>query len=136
MTDKTNDMRWMVNFWHPDGDRTTEPDFPEIAFWHPSKWKSQMEAARVLWELRERGDARDWVASGHPDPVEFGGWAYISTAWTLEYSDIESDGNGGAKIKSIAGFGIGNPAWAKLEKTIARRRAAVDAMQTAQARDS
>ena len=134
MADNDNGIRWMVNFWHADGDRTTETDFPEIAFWHPSKWASQVEAARVLWELRERGDERDWIASGHPDPVAGGPWAYIRTSWTLDFSEIESDGNGGAKIKSIAGFGIGNPYWEDLAKSIERRRAAVDAMQDAEYR--
>ena len=125
MTDNAHEIRWMVNFWHSDGDRTTEPDFPEAPFWHPNKRTARTAAARVLWELKERGDERDWIASGHPDPVEADVWAYISTAWTLSAQDVESDGNGGAKIKSVAGFGIGNPAWAELEKSIARRRAAV-----------
>ena len=120
-------VRWMVSFWHPNGSWETETDFPMVSFWHPDKWTSRMEAARVLWELRERGDTRDWVAAGHPDPFETPGvWYNPGANWTLRRSDIESDGNGGVQIKSIAGFGIGNPAWAELEKSIARRRAAVD----------
>ena len=105
-------VRWMVIFWHPDGNGGTEPDFPDVDFWHPNKWMSQMEAARVLWELRERGDTRDWVAAGYPDPFEARGvFGYISMSWTLSFSDLESDGNGGAKIKSVAGAweGKGDP---------------------------
>ena len=103
MRDENASVRWMVTFWHPDGDRTAEPNFPKVDFWHPNKRTSRMAAARVLLELRERGDTREWVAAGHPDPFAVGQFGYISASWTLHYSDLESDGNGGVKIKSVAG---------------------------------
>ena len=105
-------VRWMVVFWHPDGRTWSEPDFPDVDFWHPDKQTSRMEAARVLWELRERGDTRDWVAAGFPDPFKTPGiWYNPGLNWTLRLSDIESDGNGGAKIRSVAGAwrGRGDP---------------------------
>ena len=126
-------VRWMVTFWHPDGDRTAEPDFPKVDFWHPDKRTSRMAAARVLWELRERGDTRDWVAAGHPDPFETPSlWYNPGANWTLRRSDLESDGNGGVKIKSAAGFGLDNPAWDELENRIAERRAEAEAKWTVQ----
>ena len=102
-------VRWMVVFWHPDG--RPDPDFPDVDFWHPDKQTSRRAAARVLWELRERGDMRDWAAAGYPDPFAVGPLGYISSCWTLRFSDLESDGNGGAKIRSIAGAwrGRGDP---------------------------
>ena len=63
-------VRWMVTFWHSEGNWRDEPDFPQISFWHPSKYASRSEAARVLIELREeRGDERDWIAAGYPRPL-------------------------------------------------------------------
>ena len=127
MLDENAKVKWMVSFWHPDGDRTAEPDFPKVDFWHPDKRTSRMEAARVLWELRERGDTREWVAVGYPDPFAVGQFGYISASWTLRPADLESDGNGGVKIKSAAGFGLDNPAWDELENRIAERRAEAEA---------
>ena len=117
-------VKWMVSFWHPDGRRATEPDFPQVDFWHPDKRTSRMEAARVLWELRERGDTRDWTASGIPDPWAVGQWGYISAPWTLRYSDLESDGNGGVKIKSVAGAWRGKLDADEIKRALAHARAA------------
>lgn len=62
-----------------------------------------MEAARVLWELRESGDTRDWVAAGHPDPFEVPRLRYYpGPNWILRSSELESDGTGGVKIKGVA----------------------------------
>ena len=116
-------VRWMVTFWHPDGDRTTEPNFPKVSFWHPDKRTSRMAAARVLWELRERGDTRDWAAVGYPDPFAVGQFGYISASWTLRRSDLESDGNGGVKIKSVAGAWKGRVDADEMKRALADARA-------------
>ena len=133
MTNRTNDgVRWMVSFWHLDGDFTTEPNFPKVDFWHPDKQTSRREGARVLWELRERGDTREWVAAGHPDPLRVPGmWYNPGANWTLRSSDIVSDGKGGGKIRSVAGIGRDNPVWEELANDIAERRAAAEAKWTA-----
>ena len=117
-------VRWMVTFWHPDGDRTAEPNFPKVDFWHPDKRTSRMAAARVLWELRERGDTREWVAAGHPDPFETPSlWYNPGANWTLRYSNLESDGNGGVKIKSVAGAWKGRVDVDEMKRALADARA-------------
>ena len=83
-------VRWMVTFWHRDGGWRDEPDFPQISFWHPNKLESREEAARVLIELREeRGDERDWIAAGHPDPFEVGPGRHPGGQWVLRYEDLD-----------------------------------------------
>lgn len=124
MNGAKDDVRWMVVFLPPDGRRVTDPDFPQVDFWHPDKRTSRIEAARVLWELRERGDTRDWIAAGYPDPLAVGQWGYISTHWTLRYSDLETDGNGGAKIKSVAGAWKGKVDADEMKRALADARAA------------
>ena len=58
-------VRWMVSFWHPEGGRRDEPNFPDVEFWHADRETSMVEAARVLIELREvQEDERDWAAAG------------------------------------------------------------------------
>lgn len=85
-------VRWMVTFWHRDGDWRDESDFPEISFWHPSKYASRTEAARVLIELREeRGDERDWTAAGYPDPYQIDPVALPGQRWALRYEDLDFD---------------------------------------------
>ena len=118
------EIRWMVIFWHPDGGGRAEPDFPNVDFWHPDKQASRMAAARVLWGLRESGDTRDWVAAGYPDPFEAGMLGYISSSWTLRYSDLEPDGNGGAKIRSVAGAWRGRVDADKMIRDLAEARIA------------
>ena len=76
-------VRWMVVFFHPEGGAQGEPDFPEVDFWYPNKKASMEAGARVLRELRERGDNRDWKASGHPDPFEVGLGLYPGEQWIL-----------------------------------------------------
>ena len=88
MKDKQN-VRWMVSFWHPNGSRNDEPDFPKVDFWHPDRESSRAAAARVLVELREkRGDQREWVAAGHPDPFEVRVGRHTGGQWTLRCGDL------------------------------------------------
>ncbi len=89
---ETQPVRWMVNFWHSDGSYRDELDFPRVAFWHHNRKIAREEAARVLIELREeRGDERDWVASGCPDPFEVGAGRHPGGQWILRYSDLRHD---------------------------------------------
>ena len=85
----------MVSFWHPDGRRRDESDFPKVEFWHPDRQSAREEAARVLIELREeRNDTRDWVAAGHPDPLEVGAGRHPGGQWILRYSDLRREAAG------------------------------------------
>ena len=80
----------MVSFWHPDGDSKDEPDFPKVKLWYSDKQTARAEAARVLIELREsRGDVRDWVAAGHPDPLEVRAGRHVGGQWILRYGDLK-----------------------------------------------
>ena len=74
--DGVDSIRWMLTFYHSEGGFRDEPDFPEVEFWHPSKRTSMEAGARVLLELKERGDTRDWRAVGHPDPFKVGSGAH------------------------------------------------------------
>ena len=86
-------VRWMVSFWHSDGDSKHEPNFPKVEFWHQDKQRARVEAARVLIELRElNGDERDWVAAGHPDPFEVGVGRHPGGQWVLRYGDLKPRG--------------------------------------------
>jgi hypothetical protein len=76
-------VRWMVVFFHSKGRARDETDFPKVDFWHPSKGASMAEGARVLRELKERGDKRDWIAAGHPDPFEVGAGRHPGGQWIL-----------------------------------------------------
>ncbi len=102
MTYNADAIRWMVIFWHPDGDRIAEPDFPEVSFWHPNKRTARLAAARVLAELRERGDTRDWVAVGYPDPLEVSVSRHVGGRWILSLDDLEFKANGEIRVKSFA----------------------------------
>lgn len=115
-------IRWMVSFWHPDGDRTTEPNFPKVDFWHPDKPTSRMAAARVLLELRARGDAREWVAAGYPDPFAASRLSNSSPVWLLTYADIETDGNGSLKFRVFKGADMGLDSWGEVERLMWERR--------------
>ena len=89
-------VRWMVNFWHPEGDRTGECDFPKVSFWNDDRACARKEAARVLIELREKhNDTRDWVAAGHPDPFEVGAGRHPGGQWILRYKDLKLEAAGG-----------------------------------------
>ena len=84
--------RWMVSFWHPEGRARDEVDFPKIALWHSDEKTAKAEAVRVLVELvEERGDNRDWVAAGHPDPLEVGAGRHRGGQFILRYQDLGRD---------------------------------------------
>ena len=76
-------VRWMLTFYHSQGSWKEEADFPQVDFWHPDEKTSQKEAARVLRELKERGDTRDWRAAGHPDPFKVGSGQHPGGQWIL-----------------------------------------------------
>ena len=117
-------IRWMVNFWHPDGDRTSETDFPQVDFWHPDKQTSRIEAARVLLELRERGDTREWVAAGYPDPFVVNRVSDFCPVWLLIYSDIETDGNGAIRVKKPSESALWIDGFDAVKRRISERRLA------------
>ena len=88
----THPVRWMVVFYYPDGNWRDEPDFPQVDFWHPNRAAAREEAARVLFELREeREDHREWVAAGHPDPLEVASGRHPGGQWFLRYKDLQLD---------------------------------------------
>ena len=66
-------IRAILGFYVAGRD-TTRPrdveDFPDHSYWHPDRETSIAEGCRVLRELRERGDKRDWVAFSFLDTVE------------------------------------------------------------------
>ena len=70
MTDEA--VRWICVFLHSgSGNPHTEEDFPKFDFWCPDRDSSKAQGERVLRELRERGDGRDWMAAGFPDPFKY-----------------------------------------------------------------
>ena len=88
-------VRWMVTFWHSNGRARDEHVFPEVDFWHPDRAHAREEAARVLIELREkRNDPRDWIAAGHPDPLEVGAGRHPGGQWILRYQDLGREAAG------------------------------------------
>ena len=126
-------VRWMVSFWHPDGGWRDESDFPEVAFWHPDRRSARQEAARVLTELwEERGDKREWVAAGHPDPFEVGAGRHPGGQWTLRYRDLrcgsgeaavsQSANNGEKRTRSAAGAWRGIIDGEELKRTLYEAR--------------
>lgn len=76
-------VRWMVTFYHSEGRWRDEPDFPKVSFWHPNKKASMEEGARILQELKDSGDNRDWKAAGHPDPLAVGSGQHPGGQWIL-----------------------------------------------------
>ena len=121
----------MVSFWHPKGHSRDDPNFPEVEFWHSDKRSARAEAARVLIELREgRGDEREWVAAGHPDPLEVGAGRHIGGQWILRYDDLEN-GDPASKLpakerlggmKSAAGAWRGIIDGEELKRTLSEAR--------------
>ena len=82
-------VRWMIVFFHSDGTARDELDFPKVDFWHPSKGASMAEGARVLRELKERGDTRHWTAAGHgqqQDIQTLSKWVPVSIPGANGYS--------------------------------------------------
>ena len=82
MTEADN-VRWMLTFYHSEGGIRDELDFPKVDFWYSSKQASMKEGERVLRELKERGDTRDWKAVGHPDPLAVGVGQHPGGQWIL-----------------------------------------------------
>ena len=64
-------VRWISVFLHSGGNPQTEADFPKFDFWCPDRDSSKAQGERGLRELRERGDGRDWMAAGFPDPFKY-----------------------------------------------------------------
>jgi len=106
---KTEKVRWMLSFWHSNGDWRDEVDFPDVEFWHPDRKMAKAEAARALMKLRDRGDMRDWVAAGHPDPREVAVGNHHGGQWILRYDDLECDT--GAAGKRIVGISSAADDW-------------------------
>ena len=79
----TTPVRWMLTFFHSEGGARDEPDFPKVDFWHATRKASMEAGARVLKELKERGDERDWKAAGFPDPYETASVIYPNGQWVL-----------------------------------------------------
>ena len=105
-------VRWMVTFWHSGGRSQDEPEFPEVDFWHSDKQTARAEAARVLIELAEqRGDKRDWVAAGHPDPFEVGIGKHPGGQWTLSYDDLDPDAGHLSPRERLKGMKATAGAW-------------------------
>ena len=124
-------VRWMVSFWHPEGGRRDEPNFPDVEFWHADRETSMVEAARVLIELREvQEDERDWAAAGHPDPFEVGAGRHPGGQWILRYSDMKPPAPGEQlearerlrRFGAVAGAWKDNKAAEELQREIAARR--------------
>ena len=81
MTDKA--VRWISVFLHSGGSPHTEADFPKFDFGCPDRDSSKAQGERVLRELRERGDGRDWMAAGFPDPFKYEE-LQSTTGWFLD----------------------------------------------------
>ena len=131
----------MVSFWHPDGSNRDESGFPSVEFWHPDRKSARKEAARVLIVLREeRGDERDWVAAGHPDPFEVGAGRHPGGQWTLRYRDLRCDGKGLERstdktfkpTKSAAGSWRGNVDGEALKQMLYEARRTVSSTEIEQ----
>ena len=67
-------VKWILIFLNKeDGSRPIERlDFPTFEFWQPDKETCAAEGRRVLRELRDGGDACEWIACGFPDPFAVG----------------------------------------------------------------
>ena len=83
-------VRWMLGFYVKSSGRVRlrELHFPEFEFWHPNRDACEAAGRRVLLELRERGDTRDWLAYGHPDPVEVSEGRHPGGQWLQELSHL------------------------------------------------
>ena len=89
---KKNDqpaVRWMLGFFvhNGEGDKH-EPNFPTFDFWQPDRDTCEAEGRRILLELRNRGDERNWIAYGHPDPYEVGAGRHPGGQWMQRLRDL------------------------------------------------
>ena len=89
MTDK---VRWMLGFYNRETNsrHQFEDGFPEFEFWQEDEESCIREGRRVIIELRERGDTREWIAYGHPDPFEVAAGHHTHGQWILSSSDLLS----------------------------------------------
>ena len=86
----TEPVRWILVFFHSGEEKESDRDgFPEVDFWQPDKEKAQTEARRVLGELRDGGDDRDWKAAGHPDPFAVAKGRHPIAQWIIKSEDID-----------------------------------------------
>lgn len=110
---KPKKARWMLSFWHSEGDWRGEAGFPDVEFWQPDNKTARAEAARVLAELRDSGDMRDWVAAGHPDPREVMAGNHFGGQWALQYDDLECAT--GAAGERVVGIRIDESVWSGVD---------------------
>ena len=65
-----NHARWIVGFYvRKEGRSRFYERFPAFESWHEDKKGAIAEGTRVLKELNNAGDTRDWVAFAQPDPI-------------------------------------------------------------------
>lgn len=82
-------VRWILGFivHNGEGDRR-ELSFPLFDFWQPDRASCEAEGRRILLELRKRGDERNWIAYGHPDPYEVGAGRHPGGQWIQRLKDL------------------------------------------------
>lgn len=90
---KTDSVKWILVFFHQGEEEEGErDDFPKVEFWQPDKETAKAEARRVLRELRERGDCRNWKAAGHPDPFAVARGEHRIEQWIVDSADLADEG--------------------------------------------
>lgn len=82
-------VKWFLVFYH-DGehDEMDHPELPTVDFWQPDRKTAEAEGERVLRELIERGDCRNWTAAAHPDPIMVAKGKHRIAQWLLHTKDI------------------------------------------------
>ena len=83
MVNDADSVRWMVFFCHSEGRDKDEQDFPKVDLWYPNREASIEAGTRVLEQLKERGDDRDWRAVGFPDPFRVASGHYSGGLWVI-----------------------------------------------------
>ena len=66
-----DDVEWILVFVEKES-TSDEEGFPPFEFGHPNRAACVAAGDAVLRTLVERGETREWVAYGHPDPWEKG----------------------------------------------------------------
>lgn len=89
---KTDAVRWFVIFFRSGEEDSDRGDFPKVQFWQPNEETARAEAARVLRELWQGGDRRDWKAAGHPDPFAVAKGRHPIAQWILTPDDVLGEG--------------------------------------------